>query len=422
MEQELTSAQMRVFTSILSSLHSARKKQVIVIEGLRGIGKSFLLARLEGEISGKASIVDCQNVYYRWERMRQSPIHIITTHTIGQHYSDETLYERIGKRYQEWDFRVFPLAGMSFQEAMSYAEILRGKTRGSLSLENTVAYSLGIPFLLSHLVREGMTEDIAAEVLARYLHESFRSGCALPAFKSEVRAYTKIEIPEYALMKIRRIGEEFQTCKIYSELFYLFRRQEESDTGSGDDESPLFVAPESEAIYDEMLRDGSTAFIDILAPHIAQADFMRILQTFGCYGKEDFSLIQSSAQVQRFGAEIRKVVFWYRNEGGGVWACESEYAATRPVQWLLAFTEKIADQYPFLRTEGKACFYFHKHEHRGMTYASAIFGWMVESFLQQRGIPYMCRNITYGAIYAYNPQQRRIEIITRESSLVGQLR
>jgi hypothetical protein len=111
-----------------------------------------------------------------------------------------------------------------------------------------------------------------------------------------------------------------------------------------------------------------------------------------------------------FGADYRKVSFWHKDAAGNTDITEREYP------WLEGKTENYMRAY----REGKLglqpiqsseliSFFIHAHEHHGMSYHPAAIGWMTESLLQQRGIPYFVNNDTHDSSYTFNPETKHIE-------------
>lgn len=163
-------------------------------------------------------------------------------------------------------------------------------------------------------------------------------------------------------------------------------------------------------------KKNDVAFIDIIVPHLTHADFSLLCQSLQCddNGGDSYGCaqrIQASTRARMFSCEVRKFSIWHEDPYGKEWVMDNEYDVERHARRWRIVAEEAATQYPFLRGEGDACFFIHKHEHRGMTGAVVPVGWMMESWLQQRGIPYLCNNRSHGSVYAYNPQERRIVMI-----------
>ncbi len=225
--------------------------------------------------------------------------------------------------------------------------------------------------------------------------------------------YINIPAPENTLTALSDAALSLKQLKIYDSLFTAFeRRQELLARINVMEESPLFLAPESEGIYDAMLRgdENSQAWIDIIVPIIDEDGLSRLKQAFGFSEFGGYQL-HGATRKGMFSFHYRKVAFYHRDSSG------REHINNSDDQKSVARGQKILNQFykdkPLDKSQKQkfASFIAHVHDHRRLVTEPPIIGWAIESLLQQRGVPYIVNNCIYGKKYRYDPNTKHIEDI-----------
>ena len=388
----------------------ANQRAVIVIAGLSGVGKTAMLENMVSDIAqGGARVAELHDLLYATGQKAQE----LQGHT-GPFITTATPFENrhIGDGLSKKGFSrvtTYQLQGMNSQEITDYVAGIMDRNRSSLTAEQIAQYSLGIPFLAQQLTHSTVTEDIAALMSADYL----RSAIMYPYARlilNEARPFLNIPIPDETASALDEIAGNGRERHIYSSVYSALSRREQLREQGVQEESPFFVAPESEAIYDKMMalagNEGARAIIEIVAPNLEPEDIERIQQALGySYGRYDET---RSTRMEMFRkADYRKAGIWTKDSEGSTAYLEGESAdvseiAAGYIRALEAGNLPIA-----LNTEPMLV--IHKHAHSDQSDQVAQLGWMVESFLQQRGIAYFVNNHVYGASYVYNPESRHIE-------------
>lgn len=212
------------------------------------------------------------------------------------------------------------------------------------------------------------------------------------------------------LEKFEGMGRGLHKNHLYDNLHRVLLEQKELEKEGILEESPMFVTPESESIYDSMLAS-EEALIDIFIPNLKLDDFRRLQQAFGYTTQWGYSQSEAT-RIRMFRSDYRKVRFWHTDENG------NEYVDENENHWQKAEAHSYLKGYlqgklglPVDRYKKGPRFLVHSHEHVGMTYKPAEIGWLTESLLQQRGISYFVNNHTYGKAYIYNPETQHIEFL-----------
>ncbi len=405
-----TSDQERAARSIIESLKTAPgQRKLIILSGLSGVGKTTVLESMDEEIlQNGGQTVDPRDIIYSHSRPEAYKGHLITTSTVGEF--GEELVSVARKKYPGMNIEVHILPGMDEHETADYLSMFPGGNQ-RLSPKQIVRNSLGIP-LLVHQLKTVNSEHTAARVCANYVARSFRGFRTAEEMQQAKRQYLKMGIPDDVLTIVKELSESFLPEHIYDDLYLALKKMNELRKRGIAEESPLFVASDSERVYDKMLQSRGIASIDIFVPQLNSADLGRIQQAFGF---DEYKYRQDIAtRAEMFPVEYRKVSFWHRDARGKVIANENEfnYLKSQVLNYVKAFKK---GDLGVLETAsgGSASFFIHAHAHQGET-NPAIVGWMVESLLQQRGIAYFVNNDMYGASYVYQPNQKRIEIFPRQ--------
>ncbi len=420
-KSRLTQTQLEVAGSIISTLDKASKNHLILLEGLSGVGKSSLLGAIAEDVRERGgAIVEPEIHRYRLsEAVKACAGHAIVPFVPNEKSRIETLVQTYSGDVSE-----FLLKGMSLDEITTHIKSLP-MTNPLLTLEQIAKYSLGVPLLAEGINHPMVTENTAERMGATYLSWNLRS----PADTANLcRKYLKVEPTRNALQLVRSWDGSpgwYEDNNLASFLLKLAENANSLKKQGVEEPSPFFEAPESARMYEKMLSARDThCMVSIYTPRISDANIARqICSSFGIDAeKKDgmeyldpdnatrarlFSDLSSGA-----GWLLRKTKFLLRSPDGSTYRI-GEGLDNNPgsFDFELRFISDFKGIPASVNIKGveDVGFYFRKHEHpcgeRDVSHA----GWMVESLLQNLGVPYLANNTVADKQYSYNPAEKRIE-------------
>lgn len=413
-QPNLTPTQLALGNAMVSKLDettSSGHRALFVINGLSGVGKTVVLEAISPAVGQRNAqvILDDYPVYAMKKLQEQGFSGSIFAAVKIQQL--ESLQKTASQN--ELPLIVFTLPGMDGKEARDYLSTFTSNGERILTPDQIVEYSLGVPLLMQQIATLGITEAMAARIAAKYLQL-----CLVQAWKPEVlqearEKYIRIA-PNEKIINVLHELAGLGNDQIYNDLYMVMTKREEIARRAGVvEESPIFVAPESEGIYDAMLqknRDSDIARIEIFIPGLGEADFDRIQQALGHqYG----GYYEEGERVKMFLASFRKVNMWFRKGKQGQPTIYKENERS-----LVAGAEQHervlkTGKNPFPKLVGDNNFFIHSHDHGGLITNPARIGWLMESLLQQRGIPYVVDNYTLNQQYIYQPDKKRIVLLKK---------
>ncbi|PIS09459.1 hypothetical protein COT75_01515 [Candidatus Beckwithbacteria bacterium CG10_big_fil_rev_8_21_14_0_10_34_10] len=413
---KLTPTQEQVAQVVVDKLTTTGDEQLfLILEGLSGVGKSTLIDKISVDIGrNNGKVVKPLDVIYHHS---EKPIKNWRGHfvTMAVPTELEDILQAATEHLSELSVVQVVLPAMDESEIMFVIKSLKRDSKRNLSDKEIATYSLGIPYLACQLSTPGLTESSAARVSAGYLSQSLRRRLDTKDFFKVTERYLKIAPNSDVLSAVKEIRRSlFGGRKIYDELYHAFRIQSELESRGIVEESPLFVCPESEEIYNAMLKKGEDAWIDIYVPFLGQSDFDCIQQSVGFYEDVwDGTYDQHFAtRTNMFLADYRKTHFWSRNPQGIEFTDRDEYAKSQIQELVREYEDRIRQADLSVRDKSKTgTFLAHSHDHGGLVRNPVSIGWMLESLLQQKGVPYFVHNRILGADYIYNPEINKIEIL-----------
>ncbi len=163
-KRRLTQTQLTVADSIISTLDEGIDHQLILLEGLSGVGKSSLLSAIAEDIAKRGgAVIEPENYRYRLSKVVKAHAGpVIVPFVPREKPAIETLVRAYSGKVS-----TFLLKGWSWDEIIAH---IRGLPETShLTLERLVEYSLGIPFLAEEINRAQVTIMNALRMSATYL-------------------------------------------------------------------------------------------------------------------------------------------------------------------------------------------------------------------------------------------------------------
>lgn len=401
-----------------------------ILCGLSGTGKSTVVRSAADEIERLGGvIVEPESITKDKLANTEGARHIVTTalprelHRIKPH---------IKKRFPGHDMSVSFLLGLTKQEIIKIVNSLPETESASLTKPEITELSMGIPLLAEKLTLQDLDKSAAVKVAAGYLTTASgylidpnwlgpRAGQpgkwtrkAKRYLENVGRNLLRMPIPKEVQAAFVDAVTDYQPSSLYDCLHQsLQARKEIAREFGAQEESPLFVAPESLQIYDQMLQSNDRPAIDIIVPNLFPSDLKSLHQAFGYAQDGEYQRPRARRAKMFPDLRFRKVEFWHRNPDG----TEHEFTMSRGAaeeidraKALLADFEK--GKLPIAPIRNRASFIAHAHDHSNMPLNPALFGWALESLLQQRGIPYFAISETLESPYFFDPEKGHIEIIS----------
>lgn len=385
--------------AIIEKLGGLTQPTLIVIAGMSGVGKSYLLDQLRPQLeSFGAGLIEYGVTPNEYAAKRTCFVSTATPWEVAR------LAEEGLPNYMDgYDLVVYVLKGMDRATTQQYLADKPCK----ISPEAVCSLSMGVPVLADRIIRHALSEDEAAILVTEYLRGHWLHGTDdQEALASQLRPYLQM-MPASKVQEMlnQRSYVGFYERGIYSHLEHFYS-QVETMKHQNPVVSPYFVAPESEGIYNGMVlgpRDTGTQ-IRIFVPALPRATAVDFADAFNennrfgrirlCGGNE-----RKTVALIRFSADKPpKELFNYE--------CSWVHDLFDP---CLAAYE--ADGIPLLPQGGAdtSCFYVLTRDHPGMIGNQIHVGWAVESYCQQIGLPYYVENSINASAYVYNPETEQIK-------------
>lgn len=423
----LTSAQQQAADEINQAcVHNYRDQpHIIVVQGFSGVGKSFVVKSVRDELQQQGHIVLLpEQVRFPQEAVRylNHAGHIVVA--AGFHDADEIAGVLMavadppayGIYDVDWDhifkrtIHYVDVKGMTTEEMYAYA---RSRTSRSLDLDALVECSVGLPGLADELMDIAhLNAATARRLSALHLHNNL-------ARRDNHDGYFGRFLNIQPTPDIRAIfdndfkGSRHKNAHIYDRLpqfreHYAMAQLEEGVT---------FVAPESIGVYTASL-DKHPSQIEMYIPSLNDTDFDAVAAVMGFTraGKENYAFERKPPRWCLFGVTHKELCI---------------YGRTNAQEFGLAEGNKIEDMYlrrwrmnaetykraietgtlPFPERSGEAMFMVTVNDHGAVNNQPMNLGWMLESFLQQRGIPYIAHNGMCHQWYVFNSAQKKLEFL-----------
>lgn len=394
----LTETQAGIAQNILDDL-AKPDISIVVLDGVSSVGKSTLLEHIRPSIEAAGYTIPDDEYF----DIRKADGKVVVPLTL----SKRGYMERIGFDSSRKDLHWHTLPAMNEAEITSY---LQGKENNSpLMIEEIVRHSLGVPILADSFTGDiCLTQKSAINIAAHYFVENIGEHIDF------AEDYFQLPITEDLYDALHEAAYELR--HIYSLLPKIMGRKDMVTKEFGVvEEPPFFLASDSISIYDKMLSGGDSSpnIVSIYAPEVGEKDLDRIREAFGLSSRPGllFNVSGNSSRFLMFDVQgsTHKIDVAVRGIDGKIAKsyCD-DYDYTSKQQ--KTFQEREYPIKPSLPDSGE--FFFCKHDHRDLSRLTTIrFGWMIESLLQQRGIPYIASNGLVREQYAYIPQQQKIQMI-----------
>jgi len=405
---ELTPTQKAVGSHVIDILKETKdRKLVLYVKGLSGCGKSAMLEGIRKDISDLgADLLEFRefNELLFEKRFSRLPNQVITSVTPrDKYFYEDTRISSRPKLPSNFEQKEILMPGMTMEEIESLVRKDLPHNYSDLTNDQIAQYSLGIPLLIDKLSRTGIDERKAARISAGYLRNNLRFTSIL----GDIQKYFQIDIPKQAVSFYHEMSRSLSSGHIYDSLYVVLEQQSRLKEKGIVEPSPIFIAPESEKIYDKMLHCDDESEIKLFVPELEYPDFLRIQQAFGFkYGsyKQDFA-----TRPDMFGANYRKVSFWHKSRFDEYHEQDEEIFKDWSENYLNEFKSGNLPLKSARRES--ASFSVDAWDHVGLVTNPTLMGWAVESLLQQRSIGYVVEDSMVDSTYYFNPETKHIESI-----------
>ncbi len=384
---------------------------LIVIEGPSGVGKSTLVDYLEakGELNG-ALILD-PDVLTNTERaaerkeLASSPGKRIVTMVPGEHINYHKLCREEGiLNPLEAKESIINVKGMDLEETRNYAGWVASQSGApQMGLEDVARYSLGVAGLVKQLIAARIEKRHAPQIAAQYLSSIAQNPFELGHLPEK---YLQCDIPE-DVMDSFHLRER---SGIYWGLRNVLERRQELLDKELEEETPLFKCSDTVDIYSRAERAASRVMV--YAPALTESQFKKVMTALA-FSEHDGGFKPAGDESQRMrmfsGGFGKRKVMGIDSAGSyfdAAWDTSKRNDLISNAGRLNSIIE-TGQVAPLRKGERSVLAEAWAHSPGGNP---ITFGWMMESLLQQIGVPYMTEftGEALRAAHAYDPTANRV--------------
>lgn len=417
--ENLTAGQRKAAGEILDVLGSTGKK-LVFLEGLPGTGRHLLLNSIAPDIAARGGVVN-EQLYHSLsfgdrERTLRDMMegHIVA---MGSMREVQLLRRHASKQYPAGDLVTVQLQAMTPEESLGYTQSLSGSPERSLTPEQLAQYSLGIHTLAQMLsVDPNISISTAARIAGAHIGQDLVLSSHAGKPHIGMGRFLQVEPPKDVL-EIAKGQNRPDQRHIYNQAGSVLRRVFDLRKQGIEEASPLFVSPQSVDLYNKWMKTNPRAgVVKIFTPEIPAAGFADLNRAFGLdYARENPGYgIQEGTRTRAFGGNSRGANVWFRepsgraiiigfNEKSGV-VDEAKKYETQFNLGKFPLSRRLSDQATgsfLLLTTGEGV-------------VNVKRAWMVESWLQQKGLAYFVQNSGTGD-YTYNPDTANINLVSKRA-------
>lgn len=416
-----------------SALDYRTNPRVIVVGGLSGAGKSTVVASLQDELKAAGHLLlnpeelrfpqdVVENAYssHHGQIVVAAGIHeaamIQGTLDAICHPADYDIYDVNWNTVPKRRFVSFPVKGMTEEEMRAYIQTIpRTENTSSLPLDDIVACSLGLPALARELLDiPHLSLPLAQRIAALHLyHNGSRRREVVPSLAAQ---YLQI-LPDPAILEMISNGMATVGYARDAHIYHRLPKIKQHYAYMEDGVSAYFVAPESVDMYTEALRK-HLGNISITIPWLTAEQSAVVADVLG------FNLKDKSSRTPRwrmFDLDRKELTTYGffpdgREKGMSEWE-ELPQNLYRYSRIRRAVLDRLRETGVLLSpsVSGSGFFVVSANDHGAVNEQPLNLGWMLESFLQQKGIAYLGWNSIHRN-YFYDPTKQKVTLLDEEPS------
>ncbi|MBI5389673.1 hypothetical protein HZB01_04830 [Candidatus Woesearchaeota archaeon] len=364
----LTSSQERALSEIEQILlETPTVPTLIVLQGLSGVGKTTLERRVL-ETHPELHAVDFND--FRVKLPSENGYSLTTLIPGEEDYS-----------LNKWNggTKTVLVMGMTLKEATAYAQRSGAQEKDQ---EWIAQKSLGIPLLIEQIVQHHLTPGEATTLAVSNLLKSF--GLRTEALETYARNPLLLKpfleiLPDRQCSNALLGGYALKDNPLTANMTLVLRNYAALRARNPSEPSPLLVAKKSYDIYQALAERMGAAF-EIYAA-VTQEQYAQIKQSLRL--PPDANAFDEVARCRLFNVFPRKSMYFLSCEGEETLQADFERGDNPKVASGMNYFKK---EHALTSSSGGE-FYFAQDDHGGLS-SHLKTSWMVESLLQQLGIPY----------------------------------
>lgn len=419
----LTREQIRVRDLITADLESSKAgtSKYLILTGVSGVGKSHLAQSLMPTITEHGGRVFSEDLLLYAFGAKEAQRDKALAHPGPKLVvSIPREIPRIGKEYPEiGNGNQYVLKGMDQDETQDRLNSLLLNTQTETPRQRLAEYSMGLPELIGTFADyPNLTEAAAVQLAAERLRKIFVS----VAYGADRKLVDEITAKFLTIRPPERVinAEAAQNLDRYRNIYHslpeLYDAIEEHAQQTGlTEHSPEFVDPATIDLYNEAFgKPQGDATIEVYAPYLKAKEYTELGRSIG------FTSEEARWRQDPFTGPRSRIF------GGIMMARKANIIAKSPRGNVIDFSQSYSDsekkvehamELAYLNGDlpiepqsspTRASMFVHKHEHQGMTDPLSV-GHMVESKLQQMGIPYIVYNGYLEQYFHFDPASQKIK-------------
>ncbi len=413
----LTNEQRNARKVILNAL-TEKSKNIVLISGIPGIGKTVVVEGFADDIRSRGGIVDHDAFLAKDYRSNyKENVKVVLSHrgpiiVPATPSEAQTINEKYQTKHKILEHR---MKGMTREETEAlFNKLLVGKTP-KIPIKDLIAYSMGIPRLVLMLANDPyLTTSTANLICANYLSQ-------FPGVSRDIQGSIDKNVyvvPPEAVVTKYQSGEIDDETQLERMGLYFENRYDIQQREGIIEELPEFIDPQTQKIYLEASKMPKGELLWIIAPNVSSQDYARLTQALGYPRDVTGRVVSVSCSEQR---ETKRGTRWkmFNLDGpkGGIWyrAPDGTEVSITGEGYLKSEKNEMMDRcakIPYFAKDSSVAtngvVFLPLRDHLNFANTTLLAGWMMETLLQQRGIAYYVENYIAEKKYYFNPAENKI--------------
>ncbi len=407
--EKLFPTQQRTAEVILRKIEEASSPKVLFLEGLSGMGKDYVNSSIKDRLKSIGGIF-LPEYTFNWnfdpDEVRSKLEGTSGAVVAVTPYEHNEARKKMTEGLPDIGLEEVVLRGLGLDEARALVAS-RIDDLGNRR-ELIASHSLGIPLLAESLmIDKNISPEEITTASALYLTRAYWVQKEHELTRDETIARHLSFEPPAEVYGLLKDWAQRLTPETYKDVDLVLSRMAKNKVEL---ESPFLVASQSREMYSETPEGDGRCEVDFYVPHLTADQKEEIMVELG--SRDGFHGGRRN-RLGAFGVTYRKTNLG--TNGRLVHTTEYERTATELMQELQANHE--TGKYP-IRAEGEQSLFLMAAAHSGMPGNPFRWGWLMESMLQQKGLPYAVKNYLTSQEYYFDPKSSEIQFAEfSESSL-----